>query len=277
MATRCERCKRRFWAALRRRPLTIAYAGLLVDHLAFDIGREGKYPPRPELHQRLEAIEALAGRGRRSLARQMVMRELADPQIFELLANGDPRIGRALSKPPINLRNVERWAATARARHPPRRGQGKFYPDPVAGPDAREHCALIVSVAWHKDTGKWPGHGNPTAQLICELLWRKAGGAPHLPYGGFDVPGTFATWRKHLVAARRYQPPHAAGVLVANSLEGLSEQRRRLPKRHVPNRRRQIALYGTIFDSDPISAVRRTILSHLKCRYGLFFFKKTTD
>lgn len=51
---------------LRRRPLTIAYAVLLVDHLAFDIGREGKYPPRPELHQRLEGIEARAAPSRAS-------------------------------------------------------------------------------------------------------------------------------------------------------------------------------------------------------------------
>src|SRR5690242_3849621 len=131
--------------ALQRRTLTMAYAGLLVDHLAFAIGREGKYPPRPALHRRLEAIEALAWRGRRPLARQMVMRELADPQIFALLANDDPRIERALSRSPINLRNVERWAAAARERHPLRRGQGKFYPDPVVGPDAREHCALIIS------------------------------------------------------------------------------------------------------------------------------------
>jgi hypothetical protein len=257
-------------AAVRRWPLTMVYASLLVDHLAFAVGREVKYPPRPELHQRLEGIEALARRGRRPLARQMVMRELADPQIFALLANGNPRIERALSNPRINLRDVERLAAAARERHPPRRGQGKFYPDPVAGPDAREHCALIVSVAWHKDTGNWPGHGNPTAQLICELLWRKAGDAPqHLLHGGFDAPGTFATWRKHLVTARRYQPPHAAGVLVANSLArslaGLSEQRRRLPKRHVPDRRRQIALYATIFQSDPTRADTAS-----------FFFGKTT-
>jgi hypothetical protein len=251
-------------AALRRRPLTMAYAGLLVDHLAFAIGRVGKYPPRPELHQRLEAIQTLASRGRRPLARQMVMREVADPRIFALLANGDPRIERALSKPPINLRNVERWTATARERHPPRRGQGRLYPDPVAGPDAREHCALIVSVAWYKDTGKWPGHGNPTAQLICELLWRKAGGAPHLPHDGFDAPGTFATWGKHFVAARQYQPPHAAGAHVANSLArglaGLSEQRCRLP-----------------IESDPIRAVRRSILVRIKYRYGLFFLLKTSE
>src|SRR5258708_3413600 len=132
-------------AALQRRLLTMAYAGLLVDHLAFAVSREGEYPPRPGLAQRLEAVQGPARSGAR----------------------------------------------------PPR--------------------GVIVSVAWHKDTGKWPGYGNPKAQLICELLWRKAGGAPaHLPHGGFDAPGTFATWRKHLVAARRYQPPHSAGVLVAN-------------------------------------------------------------
>jgi hypothetical protein len=241
--------------ALQRRPLTIAYAGLLVNHLTFHIGRESKYPPRPELHQKLKALEAWARRGRRPLARQKVIQELADPQIFGLLANGDPLIASALSKPPINMRNVERWAAMARERHPPRRGQGKFYPDPVAGPDAREHCALIVSVALYKDTGKWPGHGNPTVQLICELLWRKAGGPAHLRHGGVDAPGTFATWRKHLVVARRYQPPHTAGVFVANCLARLLEQPR-VPKQHVPDKRRQIALYGTIFDSGLIHAVR---------------------
>jgi hypothetical protein len=205
-------------AALQRRPLTIAYAGLFVHHLAFALGREGKYPSRPELYRRLEALEGMAARGRSPAARDLVLRELADPQIFALLAEGDPRVERALSKSPVNLRDIERLAVAARIRHPPQRGRGRLYPDPRSGPDPREYCALIVSVAWQQDTGKWPGYGNRTAPLICELLWRKAGGAPHRPHGGFDAPGTFATWRKHLVAARRYRPPHGSGVLVANSL-----------------------------------------------------------
>src|SRR6516165_5689642 len=83
-------------AALQRRPRTLAYAMRLIDHLAFAIRREGKYPSRPEFYRRLKTIEVLASRGRLPLARERLMQELADPQLFALLTNGDPRIERAL-------------------------------------------------------------------------------------------------------------------------------------------------------------------------------------
>jgi hypothetical protein len=231
-------------AAIRRRPLTLAYAGLLVEHLAFAISREADYPSSPKLHERLETIEALSRRGRAPAARERVLRELADPRIFALLSNGDARIERALTPllHPLNLPYVGRLAAKARERVPRERGRRKFYPDHAAGPDAPEYCALIVSVAWQKDASKWPGMGKPMAQFICELLWRKAGGVPHARHGGFDAPDTFATWRKHLVAARRYRPPHPAGELVARILAGDP------PKRRLQLKEEQSRRWGRFYD-----------------------------
>jgi hypothetical protein len=57
----------------------------------------------------------------------------------------------------------------------------------------------------------------------------KRRGPPHAPHGGFDAPGTFATWRKHLVAAQQYCPPHNAGKLVALILTGDPPKRRPQP------------------------------------------------
>jgi hypothetical protein len=112
---------------------------------------------------------------------------------------GDAGIERTLAPfQRLNFASIGRLAAAALARTPRVQGRGKFYPESASGPDAREYCALIVAVAWHKDSGQWPGPGNATAQLICEMLWRCAGGVPHAPHAGFDAPGTFATWRDHL-------------------------------------------------------------------------------
>jgi hypothetical protein len=189
----------------------MANAAQMIENLAFTIGREADYPSNRELHERLETIEALSRRGRASAARERVLRELADPRIFGLLTNGDARIERTFSPRlhPPNLPYVGRLAAEARARVPRRQGRRKFYP--AAGPASLEYCALIVSLAWQKDAGKRPGRANATAQLICELLWRTAGGRAHRAHRGEDAPDTFATWREHLVAARRYFPPPSGG------------------------------------------------------------------
>jgi hypothetical protein len=209
-------------AAIERRPLTIAYAALMTQHLAYTIRDGADYPSSPEWHERLETIEALSRRIHAPAARERVRRELADLRMFALLSNGDPSIARALNPllQPMNLAYIGRLAAAARARNPRRQGRHKFYPGPISGPDALEYCGLIVSMAWHKDGGQWPGMHNSTAQLICEVLWQCAGGKPHAPHCGFDASGTFATWRAHLVAAAKYRPPHDAGKLVTLILAG---------------------------------------------------------
>jgi hypothetical protein len=80
-------------------------------------------------------------------------------------------------------------------------------------------------MAWKtKYMGEWPGHWNSLAQLICEQLWRKAGGVPH---GGLAArDGSLTAWRKYIVAARRYYPPHPAGKLVEHILAGDPPKRR---------------------------------------------------
>jgi hypothetical protein len=144
-------------AAVRRRPLTIAYAAQLIDHLAYAIRSETKYPSAPSLHARLEAIESSARRGRSPGARERVMRELGDPLITGLLTNGNPRDEVALTPlfvGPVNLRFVARLAAAARARKPRRQGRGKFFS--AACPTALEYCALIASTAWQKIRANGP-------------------------------------------------------------------------------------------------------------------------
>ena len=56
-------------AAIRHRPIAMAYAGLMINHLAHTIRREADYPSSPKLHKRLETIEALSRRGCSSAAR----------------------------------------------------------------------------------------------------------------------------------------------------------------------------------------------------------------
>jgi hypothetical protein len=136
-----------------------------------------------------------------------------------LLANGDAPTQAALSPlfRPLNLSAVRQLAAAALARRPRRQGRGRFTPDPTSGPDALEYCALIVSVAWHRETNDWPGQRNRMAAVICERLWRAAGDAPH---GGIAArDGALTAWRRHLVAAQRYRTPHRAGALVERMLD----------------------------------------------------------
>lgn len=209
--------------ALRRRPLTLAYAGLFIAHLAYTVGAEADYLSRPELHQKLGAIENAA---------RLLVRELSDLRIFALLSDGNTRIEHALTGAARNARWLAGRAAGVRERSPPNQGRGRLYPSPAAGPDALEYCALIVSMAWHKDAETWAGTRNVTAQAICEALWRKAGGPPHTAHSGLsEAPAAFAAWRVHLIAARRYRPPHPAGKLVARIMAGPQPRRRSPPQR----------------------------------------------
>jgi hypothetical protein len=298
----------------RSRPLTVALAAMLIDHLAFAIrraaiagnehsavsesalrlrkkvetvelwsklGREPSeselrdrleqveaddaklfryvryagYPPRSKLDERLKTIEALTKRVRSKDARKRVMHEIADPIIFGLLANGDPENEVALSPlfwprklagkrlamlRPLNLAAVGRLAAEARKRLAARRGRGKFYPAPGAGPNEFEYCALIVSTAWHKEKGDWPGPRSQTAFIVCELLWCAAGGVPH---DGFKYHNEMSAWREHLRAVQHYRPPHRAGVRVKRMVDDafddalaalLPAQRRKSQRRKPP-------------------------------------------
>jgi hypothetical protein len=214
--------------AVERRLLTLGYAARMIKHLAYTISREAEYPASPELHERLRRIEALASRGHSSIARDQIQLELADPRIFALLTNGDASAEMALSplSQRMNLPFIRGLAAAARQRNPRKQGRRKFYPDTISGPDALEYCALILRIAWHMDAGKWPGSHNPTAQRFCEILWRLAGGAAHTVHGGFDAPDTFASWRKQLVAAGQYGPPHDAGKQIARILADHPPKRR---------------------------------------------------
>ena len=181
---------------------TVVCAASLSRHLAFAIRREAEYPSRPELHQRLAAIEDAAN---------LLTRELTDPTISILLRDGYEGIENEISLG-VDLRGVALRAAKARLRSPRTPGRGRLSPDAGTGPDALGYCALIVSMAWYLDTGKWPGQRDAAAHIVCEALWLTSGGEAHGRLGAH--PGTLTAWRKHLVAARRYRPPHPAGELV---------------------------------------------------------------
>jgi hypothetical protein len=201
----------------------------LAPYLSFTIQREKEYPSRPTFQQRLQKIIAATQRGRRRrpATRQFLEDELADLRIWGLLADGDRLI-------PEN--DIRRRAMRALQRSP-KRGRGKLYPNPAAGPDALEYCALIVSMIWHKTTGVWPGAADPRAHEMCELLWLTAGGDPEQHRTLAAHPGTVTVWRRHLATARRYRPPHSAGQLVARGLAGNP------PKRHPPLTRRLREFY----------------------------------
>jgi hypothetical protein len=178
----------------------------LLEGLAFDIWRETQYPSRPVLRRRLERIRDAGRPGRRPGAREFLRRELADPRIAALLDVETPN-------PPKGLRErVERVLART-----PTRGRGKLYPDVANGPDALEHCALIVMMLWRRDTGRLPGQWRSAAHKLCEQLWQAAGGEPH--GGPAAKDGSLGAWRRHLAAAKRYLPPHQAGKFVERILD----------------------------------------------------------
>lgn len=206
----------------------MTYTSLTIEHLAYAVRRAHEYPSAVDLYTRLEEIEALARRARLENARSKIEREVTDPVIFGLLADGDPK-NEAVLVPmlrranglvvfrKLNLAAVGRLAAAARARQPRKQGRRIFYPDPRSGPNELEYCALIVTMAWYRDAGRWPGQSNPTAQLICELLRRTAGGVPHGDIAACD--GQLTAWRKHLRAAQRYKPPHHAGTQIYRAID----------------------------------------------------------
>jgi hypothetical protein len=176
---------------------------ILAEGLTWAIEREADYPSRPELHKRLTQIEDAA-------------RSLTEPRMLALLSNGDAQCEARL----VGLASeVTDRVADVRKRHPPKKqGQGKLYPAAACGPDAREQCALIASMVWHRNEGKWPGQHNPCAQRDCEMLWVAAGGEPH---GGVAArSGALTAWRRHIKAAVRYRPPHATGKLIERILRG---------------------------------------------------------
>jgi hypothetical protein len=184
--------------------------------LAFMIRREKEYPSRLALQRRLQKIADAARPGRRPAARQLILDELSDLRIWGLLANGD----RMIPEREIRSRAMRVLQRSSR------RGRGKLYPDPAAAPDALECCALIVSMIWRKTTGDWPGAANPRAHEFCELLWLAAGSNPKQHQTTAARPGTVTAWRKHLVTARRYRPPHAVGQVVARGFAGNPPKRR---------------------------------------------------
>ena len=196
--------------ALRQGSLAVGYASSLLEHLKLTIRREAQYPSRPEMHRRLTDIVDAA---------RLLMRELTDVPMSVLLNDGYEGI-ESLVILAAELRDLVNRAATVRRRSPRKQGRGRLLPDPHAGPDALGYCALIVSIAWYKEKSDWPGQRNAKAHMLCEALWLAAEGAPHGQLGA--RPGTLTAWREHLVAARKYRPPHAAGVLVAETMAELA-------------------------------------------------------
>ena len=195
--------------AMKSRSLAVSYAASLLEHLRLAIRRDAEYPSRPNLHARLKAIENAA---------RLLARELTNVPMLVLLRDGYEGIANEASLSP-DLIDLARRAASVRERSPRKQGRGKLYP---AEPTALEYCALIVSIAWHMAEGKCPGQRNREAHLLCEALWQSAGGAPH---GGLGAhPGTFMAWRKHLVAAHKYRPPHEAGKMVVKLITEILDE-----------------------------------------------------
>jgi len=201
---------------------------LLKDALASAIVHEADYPRRPQWRRRLSRIEKAAN---------LLVRELIDLKTAALLSDGDQQREIALSELARELHSLAWRAAEVCRRNPKTQGRGTLYPDAIAGPDPRELCALIISVLFHRVIGCWPGQRNSKVLQVCEDLWRAAEGYPHLPHRKEDgTPGKQMGWRKYLLAARKYRPPHAAGALILRMLEGPEETRE---KKRQPIRQRR--------------------------------------
>lgn len=194
----------------------------LVASLAWNIAAAERYPSRPDLRRRLGRIKDAARPGKRDAAREFLRRELADLNVAGLLAL------KTLDVPRDLRHRVDRVLLRAKNS-----GPGKLYPDPGGGPDALEHCALIVTMILLKGTGKWCGQWNSGVHQACENLWLAAGGKSH---GGVAEAGTLTAWRRHLLTARRrYLPPHPAGIVIERILEPPAIERRLIsakPFRH---------------------------------------------
>jgi hypothetical protein len=220
----------------------LRYALSLTSHLAFTIRREAEDPSR-ELRRQLEKIAAVARPGRHPTARQFFLRDaLTDLRILALL-------GDDCQWPWTMIDDIGGRARRALQRSPAR-GRGKLHPNTARAPNALEYCALIVSMSWHKATECWPGKAN-AAHAICEVLWLAAGGSPKQHRTIAARPGTVTVWRKHLVAARRYRPPHPAGEVVARGLAGDPVRRRPQP---TPEQSRR---YRAFLDHPASIAARR--------------------
>jgi hypothetical protein len=197
----------------------------LIEILSFAIERNEIYPSRPELHKRLEAIENAA---------RLLTHELPDPKIVALLLDGDERIENE-NEIYHGLCDLAARAARVRARTPRKQGRGKFYPKAAIGPDRMDICALMVGLMFERGSGRWPGKGNAEAHRLCEALWKAAGGPRRLGSGeprspsptketkaagswGKSGSATVEVWRRHLAAARKYRPPHAAGMHIQRIL-----------------------------------------------------------
>jgi hypothetical protein len=179
----------------------------LIEMLSFAIKRDATYPLRPELHERLEAIENAA---------RLLMDELRDLQITALLLDGDERIENE-NEMYHGLSDIAARAARVRALKPRKQGRGKFYPAAAIGPSLMDTCALMVGLMFERGCGRWPGKSNAEAHRLCEALWKAAGGPRRLGWGkaGF---ATVEVWRRHLAAAREYRPPHPAGMHIQRIL-----------------------------------------------------------
>jgi hypothetical protein len=171
--------------------LTTGYPA--IEALAFAIRREVEYPSRPKLRARLVAIKNAA---------LLLANAAPDLQINPLLF---PNGGGWISNETYHeLCDIATRAERVLAGAPPRQGRGQLYPKPTLGPNARELCALIVSMQWKKAHGRFPGRENPEALELCRELWKTAGGSP---------PAT-GTWSTYLKRAQQYRPPHPAGELI---------------------------------------------------------------
>ena len=150
----------------------------LIEMLSFAIKRDATYPSRPELHERLEAIENAA---------RLLMDELPDLQMHALLLDGDERIENE-NETYHGLRDIAARAAQVRARKPPKQGRGKLYPEAASGPNLMDMCALMVGLMFERGCGRWPGKSNAEAHRLCEALWKAAGGPRRLGSGEPSLP-----------------------------------------------------------------------------------------
>jgi hypothetical protein len=151
-------------------------------------------------------------------AAHLLKRELIDLRISALLSDGDAEreswcLGMARDTQSLAQR-IAQW----RKRNPSKQGRGKLYPAVASGPNPLEHCALIVSLLWHENLKYWPGQRNELAWQLCERIWIVAGGDKHGGVAACD--GALSAWRKHMVAAKKYRPPHPAGKFIDRMLKG---------------------------------------------------------
>lgn len=177
-----------------------------IEALRFAIKKETDYPARPELYERLEAIENAA---------RLLRKELPDLLMRQLLLDGDHTFLNQ-NETYHGLHDIAERARRVRTQNPPRQGRGKLYPENACGPSEPELCALIVMIAWRVHTCEWPKN-NATMHGACAALWRAAGGkdiTQWRPGGSFK---SFSAWHAHMRKAKKFRPPqHPAGLIIEN-------------------------------------------------------------